>query len=78
MEPFRGPNEGSIENLFRGSIEPFGGFNREPFWGGRRIQTTVLKLPLTDGIFKTQGAAKGGRQKEFDHFFCFRDSFGHL
>ena len=26
-----------------------------------------------------QGAAKGGRQKEFDHlFFFFRDSFGHF
>ena len=25
-----------------------------------------------------QGAAKGGRQKECDHFFCFRDSFGHF
>ena len=24
-----------------------------------------------------QGGAKGGRQKEFDHFF-FRDSFGHF
>ena len=23
-----------------------------------------------------QGAAQGGRQNEFDHFFCFRDSFG--
>ena len=25
-----------------------------------------------------QGAAKGGRQKEFDHFFRFRDSFGYF
>ena len=26
-----------------------------------------------------QGAAKGGRQKEFDHFFfVFRDTFGHF
>ena len=25
-----------------------------------------------------QGVAKGGRQKEFDHFFRFRDSFGHF
>ena len=25
-----------------------------------------------------QGAAKGGRQKEFNHFFRFRDSFGHF
>ena len=25
-----------------------------------------------------QGAAKRGRRKEFDHFFRFRDSFGHF
>ena len=25
-----------------------------------------------------QGAAKGGRQKEFDHFFRFGQSFGHF
>ena len=25
-----------------------------------------------------QGAAKGVRQKEFDHFFRFRDAFGHF
>ena len=24
-----------------------------------------------------QGAAEGGQQKEFDHFFRFRNSFGH-
>ena len=31
------------------------------------------------GFFgKTQGAAKGVRQKEFDHFFRFRDAFGHF
>ena len=29
-------------------------------------------------IRANQGAAKGGRQKEFDHFLCFRDSFGHF
>ena len=27
---------------------------------------------------KNQGAAKGGRQKEFDYFFRYRDSFGHF
>ena len=27
---------------------------------------------------KNQGAAKGGRQKEFNHFLRFRDSFGHF
>ena len=26
----------------------------------------------------SQGAAKGVRQKEFDHFFRFRDAFGHF
>ena len=29
-------------------------------------------------LFTYQGAAKGVHQKEFDHFFRFRDSFGHF
>ena len=36
-------------------------------------------LGVWDCIFSgSQGAAKGARQKEFDHFFRFRDAFGHF
>ena len=38
----------------------------------------TLPIPEEEAIKFIQGAAKGGRQKEFDHFFRFRDSFGHF
>ena len=34
-------------------------------------------LTAFDHFASFQGAAEGGRQKGFDHFFHFRDSFGH-
>ena len=45
-----------------------------------------LVLPLQEGrkvsedtiLTNYQGAAKGVRQKEFDHLFRFRDAFGHF
>ena len=41
---------------------------------------TFVAQPILS--FRTQGAAKGGRQKEFDHFFLFsglfRSLFGHF
>ena len=33
---------------------------------------------ITRSLGNGQGAGKGGRQKEFDHFFRFWGSFGHF
>ena len=38
----------------------------------------ILSKPQKRAETCPQGAAGGGRQKEFDHFFCFRDSFSHF
>ena len=43
------------------------------------VQHSLMKAKgtlISEPRFSTP--AKGGRQKEFDHFFCFRDSFGHF
>ena len=54
IELFQGPNGGSIEfwgvrwNLFRGSIEPFGGFDRT-FLGRPPISGHRFKTPCAIG-----------------------------
>ena len=49
--------------------------NMELFWDG----SNSLKLQVIFNVwFESQGAAKGGRQKEFDNFFfCIWSLFGH-
>ena len=43
-----------------------------------KLRTPRPATETRDGPTRIQGAAKGDRQKEFDHFFRFQDSFGHF